>query len=299
MSVLVIDQIGKQYEKKRWALQDFSLRLDGGVLGLVGPNGAGKTTLLRILATLLSPTRGTVHWNGQDVLRYPEALRRELGYLPQDFGVYPQLTAREFLTYIGELKGLRGPLLSRRINTVLEQVNLIDDANRRLRTFSGGMVRRIGIAQALLNDPRLFILDEPTVGLDPAERLHFREIISSLSAERLILLSTHIISDIEAMASEVVLLQQGHLFWSGTTSALLADAQECAWSLTLDVADFERLRDDYRMSTAIRRGREVDLRLVSSVRPHPDAIPVDPTLEEAYLFVTNNSHDSLTLAPQA
>ncbi|GHO63439.1 ABC transporter ATP-binding protein [Ktedonobacter sp. SOSP1-52] len=289
MSTLFIDRLSKQYEKQRWALKNVSLRLDSGIVGLVGPNGSGKTTLLRILATLLTPNCGKVHWKGQDIQKRPQLLRRELGYLPQDFGIYPQLTAREFLTYIGELKGLSGQHLRRRIEAVLEQVNLREDANRRLRTYSGGMVRRIGIAQALLNDPHLLVLDEPTVGLDPAERVHFREIISSLSDERLILLSTHIISDIEVMANEMVLLQQGHLIWSGTTNALLNDATESVWSLTLDAADYERLRLHYRTSLALRRGRTVEMRLISAVSPHPNAIPVEPTLEEAYLFVTQQA----------
>lgn len=297
MSAMLIDQLSKQYEKKRWALKDVSLRLDSGVLGLVGPNGAGKTTLLRILATLLAPTSGTVHWNGQDILKRPELLRRELGYLPQDFGIYPQLTAREFLTYIGELKGLLGPHLSRRISAVLEQVNLTGDAHRRLRTFSGGMIRRIGIAQALLNDPHLLVLDEPTVGLDPAERVRFREILSTLDGERLIIFSTHIISDIEVMATEIALLRQGCLFWSGTINALLDDARESVWSLTLDAAEYERLRSNYRISTAIRRGREVDLHLISSVNPHPNAIPVEPTLEEAYLFITREATNAELALP--
>lgn len=287
MSTLLIDQISKRYEKKRWALKDLSLRLDSGVLGLVGPNGAGKTTLLRMLATLLTPSSGTIHWNGQDILKRPELLRRELGYLPQDFGIYPQLTAREFLTYIGELKGLRGPHLKRRISAVLEQVNLTASANERLRAYSGGMIRRIGIAQALLNDPYLLVLDEPTAGLDPAERVRFREIITSLDGERLIILSTHIINDVEVMATEIALLQQGQLLWCGSTNALLSDAQECAWSLTLDADDFERLRNRYHISTVLRRGREMTLRLVSSVCPHPGAIPVEPTLEEAYLFISS------------
>src|SRR5437763_897101 len=216
MMGLLVNVVGKRYERDRWAVRDISLRLETGVLGLIGPNGAGKTTLLRILATVLAPTAGVVTWDGQDITRQPRALRRMLGYMPQDFGVYPQLTAREFLTYIGELKGLEGALLRRRVVAVLETVHLSGEADRRLRNFSGGMIRRVGIAQALLNEPRLLVLDEPTAGLDPAERAHLRTALSSLGGERLVILSTHIMADVEAAATDLALLQHGHLVWTGT-----------------------------------------------------------------------------------
>ncbi|QBD78858.1 ABC transporter ATP-binding protein [Ktedonosporobacter rubrisoli] len=283
MSTIFIDQVSKQYKKGKQALQDVTLRMEAGVWGLVGPNGAGKTTLLRILASLLKPTSGVVSWDGEDIVAYPQALRCELGYLPQHFGVYPQLTAYEFLRYIGELKGLTGSLLRHRVDTVLDLVHLTNEANHRLRTFSGGMIRRIGIAQALINDPRILVLDEPTVGLDPAERVSFREIIASLQGERLVILSTHIITDIEVMATEIALLRDGRLFWNGTCDALLADATNTAWSVTLDPAAFERLRATYQTSQAIRHGKLVEVRLVAHTCPHPEAVRVEPTLEEAYL----------------
>lgn len=284
MPTLLIDSVSKRYERNRWALHEVSLRQETGVLGLVGPNGAGKTTLLRLLATLLMPTEGTITWEGQDILRQPYALRRVLGYVPQDFGVYPQLTAREFLTYIGELKGLSGPLLRRRVTAVLESVHLTQDANRRLKRFSGGMIRRVGIAQALLNEPRLLVLDEPTVGLDPAERVHFREILASFQGERLVVFSTHIIGDIEATATHLVLLNQGRITWTGTPSALLADAANSAWSLTIPKAEFDRLRTSYRVSSAIPRGDMVETRLLAVSKPHSQAVQVTPTLEDAYLL---------------
>lgn len=290
--MLQLDQIGKQYEHNRWALRGVSLCMEAGVWGIVGPNGAGKTTLLRILATLLAPTQGCVNWKGQDSLRNPQVLRRELGYLPQDFGVYPQLTAIEFLRYIGELKGLRGALLRRRVAAVLEAVHLEDDTNRRLSHFSGGMIRRIGIAQALLSEPRLLIFDEPTVGLDPAERVRFRELIASLQGERIVILSTHIVSDVEAMATNIVLLQHGRMCWSGTAAALLADAAGSIWSLTLDAHDFEILRETYQISIAIRRGKQVEMHLIAPDRPHPEAVSVEPTLEEAYLYFVNDASDT-------
>lgn len=285
MNTLTLDGVSKRYEKHPMALQDLSLRLQPGVWGLVGPNGAGKTTLLRILATLLVPTQGSVSWNGQDIVREPRTLRYELGFLPQDLGVYPQLTAAEFLRYMGELKGLSGSLLAQRIDNVLEIVNLAADATRRLRSYSGGMIRRLGIAQSLLNDPQVLILDEPTAGLDPAERVRFREAIASLQGERLVVLSTHIITDVEAMATDLILLQQGRVRWTGTPPALQNDAAGAVWEVTLDPATFERLRSTYQISQAIRRGDQIDTRLIAASRPHADAIAIEPSLEEAYLYM--------------
>jgi ABC-2 type transport system ATP-binding protein len=284
MPTLVIDTVSKRYERDRWALRELSLRMEAGVLGLVGPNGAGKTTLLKMLATLLLPTEGSITWNGQDILRHPETVRRVLGYVPQDFGIYPQISARVLLHYLGELKGLRGVQLRRRIEEVLEMVGLSADADRRLKTFSGGMVRRLGIAQALLNEPRLLVLDEPTVGLDPAERVHFRELLPALSGERTVIFSTHIISDIEVTATHLALLNHGRLSWTGTPEALLADAAEALWTLTIPQAEFERVRASYRVSSAIPRGGSVETRILAAQPPHPQAIPAHPSLEEAYLL---------------
>jgi ABC-2 type transport system ATP-binding protein len=284
MPTLVIDTVSKRYERNRWALREFSLRMEAGVLGLVGPNGAGKTTLLKMLATLLRPTEGHLTWNGQDMFQRPEMVRRVLGYVPQDFGVYPQITARQFLHYLGELKGLRGAHLRRRVEMVLEMVGLSPDIDRRLKTFSGGMVRRLGIAQALLNEPRLLVLDEPTVGLDPAERVRFRELLPSLSGERIVILSTHIISDIEVTATHLALLNRGRLNWTGTPEALLADAAGSLWTLTIPQAEFESWRARHRVSSAIPRGGRVEMRILSTHQPHPQAIPAHPTLEEAYLL---------------
>lgn len=284
MADLLIDHISMQYTRKRWALQDISLHLKKGVIGIVGPNGSGKTTLHRILATQLAPTKGTITWNGADIFRNPRTLRRELGYLPQGFGFYPQLTAVEFLRYIGELKGLRGALLRQRVDTYLEMVRLTGDATRRLKSFSGGMIQRVGIAQALLNEPSLLLLDEPTVGVDPAERIHFREIIASLQGDRIILLSTHIITDIEAMANQVVLLKSGQICWAGTTSTLLADTAHAVWSLHISNAEFEAVRTSFQISSVITQEEHMEVRLISDTCPHPQAVAVTPSLEEAYLF---------------
>jgi ABC-2 type transport system ATP-binding protein len=267
-------------------LQDISLSLQPGIIGLVGPNGAGKTTLLTMLATLNRPTQGTVTWNGIDIYKQPKVLREVLGFVPQDVGYYPQLSAVEFLRYLGELKGVRGKLLKERVEYALEMVHLTADAHRRLKSFSGGMIQRVGIAQALLNDPQLLILDEPTVGLDPAERIHFREVIAALQGERLVILSTHIITDVEAMASTLVLLQNGKVYWHGSVQALLDAAAGMAWELQLPPGEFERFRLEHRVSSAIRHGNVMVVRLVAQEQPHALAQVTIPSLEEAYLAMT-------------
>ncbi|HSQ75354.1 MAG TPA: ABC transporter ATP-binding protein, partial [Bacteroidota bacterium] len=189
---LAMHNVGKRYAGGIWGLRDFTLALEPGILGLLGPNGAGKSTLMRILATVTTPTEGTVTWNGTDIVRSPETLRAVLGYLPQDFGIYPHLTAVEFLDYMAALRGLDARTAHRRIDELLQVCNLTDARKRPLGTYSGGMKQRIGIAQALLNNPQLLIVDEPTVGLDPEERVRFRTLLSDLSGERIIILSTHI-----------------------------------------------------------------------------------------------------------
>src|SRR2546423_4200914 len=207
---LTIEHLSKRYGQ-HWALRELSLRCGPGTLGLVGPNGAGKTSLMRMIATLLAPTEGTIRWNGQDIRTQGETLRQVLGYLPQDFGVYPEFTGRQFLRYLAAMKGLPRPLVNRRVDEVLSIVNLEQEADRKLPASSGGMKQRIGIAQALLNDPELLIVDEPTAGLDPSERVRFRTLLSSLTCNQIIILSTHIISDVEAVANRLLILQAGRV----------------------------------------------------------------------------------------
>jgi ABC-type multidrug transport system ATPase subunit len=283
---LTIDHLSKQYGEQV-ALHDLSLRCGPGVLGLVGPNGAGKTSLMRMLATLLEPTGGTIRWNGQDIRTHGQALRQTLGYLPQDFGVYPEFTGRQFLCYLAAMKGLPSNQLKRRVDELLELVNLEEVADRRLPTYSGGMKQRVGIAQALLNDPELLIVDEPTAGLDPAERVRFRMLLASLTHQRIIILSTHIISDVETVANRFVILQAGRVLSDTTREALLAAAAGSVWSVIVDQATALRLQNSYQVSTMLSQMNGVALRLVSPTRPHERAVPVDPNLEEAYLLATN------------
>jgi ABC-2 type transport system ATP-binding protein len=282
---LTIEHLSKRYEQ-HWALRGLSLHCEPGLLGLVGPNGAGKTTLMRMIATLLEPTEGSIRWNGQDIHTHGEALRQVLGYLPQDFGIYPEFTGRQFLRYLAAMKGLPSSLVNQRVDEMLEIVNLEQAADRKLPTYSGGMKQRIGIAQALLNDPELLIVDEPTAGLDPAERVRFRTLLASLTRNRIIILSTHIISDVEAVANRLMILQEGRVLVDTTPEALLARTAGNVWSVTTDQAAALRLQASYQVSTMINQMNGITLRIVSATRPHEAAVVVDPSLEEAYLLAT-------------
>ena len=281
---LSIQSVGKRYRQGVWGLRNFSLELGPGVLGLLGPNGAGKSTLMKILATITGPTEGRVEWNGADIVKRPDAVRATLGYLPQDFGVYPNLSAVEFLTYMAAVKGLSGPETRRRIDALLELTNLTEIRRRPLGGYSGGMKQRVGIAQALLNDPQLLIVDEPTSGLDPEERVRFRNLLSDLSGERVILLSTHIVSDVEAVATDIALVRRGELLRRGAPEELLRSVEGKVWELVVPSAELPRLKQEHLLSGTLRRGDGVHARVVSETPPGAGASPAAPTLEDAYLY---------------
>ena len=280
---LVIEGVSKLYRGKVWGLKDFNLELGPGVLGLVGPNGAGKSTLMRILATVTKLTEGKVIWNGTDIARSPDALRRVLGYLPQDFGVYPNLNAVEFLEYLAAIKGMDGKSAGRRIDELLEVFGLLEVRKRPLGGFSGGMKQRVGIAQALLNDPELLIVDEPTSGLDPEERVRFRSLLSELSGERIVILSTHIVSDVAAAATEIAVLKQGRLLWHSAPEELLRTVEGKVWEWVIPSADLTAARGQYLISNAVRRSDGVHVRVVAGTPPGANARATSPTLEDAYL----------------
>ncbi len=282
---LAIDSVTYQYAGGHQALSNLSLNLGPGILGLLGPNGAGKSTLMRILATLAKPSQGQVFWNGEDIVRKPDALRVALGYLPQDFGIYAALSAREFLAFLAAVKGLSGPYAKDRIQTCLALVGLDEAADRRLGEFSGGMRQRVGIAQALLNDPTLLIVDEPTVGLDPEERMRFRHVLTDLAGQRLIILSTHIVSDVEASATGLAVLAGGQLRFQGTPEQLLAAADGHVWEWTLDPAQLAAVRARFTVCASLRRPDGVRIRVVHPEAPHADAQAVTPTLEDAYTWL--------------
>jgi ABC-2 type transport system ATP-binding protein len=281
---LSLEGVSKLYSGKVWGLKDFTLDVGPGILGLLGPNGAGKSTLMRILATITKPTNGAVTWGGVNVIKAPNRLRAVLGYLPQDFGVYPNLNAIEFLEYLAAAKGLDRKTARGRIHELLQVVNLVEAQKRPLGSYSGGMRQRVGIAQALLNDPELLIVDEPTAGLDPEERVRFRNLLSELSGERIVILSTHIVSDVEACATNIALIARGHLVTSAAPEELLRSVEGKVWERIVPSAELPALRQRYLTSSTMHRSDGVHLRIVAEETPGAGALPQLPTLEDAYLY---------------
>ncbi|MEM0540996.1 ABC transporter ATP-binding protein [Flavobacterium sp. j3] len=284
---LKISNVTKQYAKDKFGLVDFSMTLENGIVGLLGSNGAGKSTLMRIIATVSNPTSGTIKLNGKDILKYPNSMRKVLGYLPQDFGVYPNLTGYEFLKYIAALKGIGGKGLQTKVVQLLEGVNLMDVSNRPISTYSGGMKQRLGIAQVLLNDPKVLIFDEPTVGLDPVERVRFRNLISQLSDERIVILSSHILADIEMIADEVVIMKNGLLVQKGFQSEIIDTVKNKVFELEVSKDNLQSFKDKFLVISTIQKREGVLVRVVSdTVLTH--AISCEPTLEDAFLYLSNS-----------
>ena len=266
------------------ALQQIDLTLGSGVYGLLGPNGAGKTTLMRIMTDLLAPSTGRVLLDGQDIAVMGAAFRKKLGYLPQDFGVYPNFTAEQFLLYIARLKGLSKFEAKRQTDDLLHMVGLEDKKQKKLKGFSGGQRQRVGIAQALLGDPEILVLDEPTAGLDPEERIRFRGIISDLSQQKLVLLSTHIVSDLEAVANEIILLRKGVVLSMQKPASLLEQLNGQVWLVTVPAADETALTKQYVCSNVMHTDGKSVIRLLSESAPRPDAVPTAPNMEDLYLY---------------
>jgi len=278
--MLQIRDVVKSFGKDVKAVDGVSLDLSAGVVGLIGHNGAGKTTLMQMIATLTRPSSGQILFDGVDIVARPEAIRARLGYLPQDFGVYPNLSALEFMQYFAALKGVRDQA---RIRHLLELVNLHDHAKKPAAAFSGGMRRRLGIAQALLNDPDILIVDEPTAGLDPEERLRFRNLLGELGFKKLVIMSTHIVSDVESIAGRLAIMNKGRLVACETPDAILDKARGKVWSADLGTSDYEALRDKVHVLQAQRRGDVVALRIAHPHAPCPGACAAEPSLEEALM----------------
>ena len=279
---LTLSHVTKEFDKK-YAVEDFSAEFERGVYGLLGPNGAGKTTLMRMMVDLLTPSSGNIQLDGVDISELGASYRDKLGYMPQEIGVYRNFSARRFLKYLSALKGIPSGEADEIIVSLLELVGLKDVADKKLGGFSGGMLRRIGIAQALLNDPKILILDEPTAGLDPQERIRFRNIISEISGDRIVLLSTHIVTDVEFIAGEVILMREGRLLRMDTTEALLRSVEGMVWTVTVPQREADRVKARYDVSNIAQRADGLALRIVSEKKPFENAQPEQPTLEDVFL----------------
>ena len=279
---LILDGLTKTFSSFP-AVNNLSYTMDTGVYGLLGVNGAGKTTLMRMLCTLLTPTSGTITWDGQDNFSLGSAYRNLLGYLPQDFGYYPDFSVQDYLLYIASIKGLRPATARQRMQSLLDQVGLTQVRRQKMKKLSGGMKRRAGIAQAMLNDPKILILDEPTAGLDPKERIRFRNLISELAENRLVLLSTHIVSDVEYIADQILLMKDGSLVHHGTSQQLLAAAPTQVWTCTVPRAQADQLLHQYPVVNLKTLPQGVQLRVLSQTPPTPEAHPAEMTLEDLFL----------------
>ena len=266
------------------AVDDLNLTITNGVYGLLGVNGAGKTTFMRMICTLLPPTSVQILCDGKYIFQMYGEYRNLLGYLPQEFGFYPDFTVKDYLMYIASLKGIRPMVAGKRVKELLEQVGLTKAANKKMKKLSGGMKRRTGIAQAMLNNPKLLILDEPTAGLDPSERVRFRNLISELSEERIVILSTHIVSDIEYIANEIWLMKEGQIVQQGNLDDMIASMQENVYACEVSQADATKMMKQFKVSNMKSERGMVELRIIADRPPIPEACVVEPTLEDVFLY---------------
>lgn len=280
---LVLNNLTKEYNSQV-AVKDLEFTMEKGIYGLLGTNGAGKTTLMRMICTLMKPSRGSITCDGKDIFEMGGAYRRMIGYLPQNFGFYPDLSAREYLKYIAEIKGLRPAVAKDRIEMLLEKIGLKDTGKKKLKAFSGGMIRRVGIAQAVLNDPEILVLDEPTAGLDPNERIRFRNLITELAEKRMVILSTHIVSDVEFIANRIMLMKNGRFSFIGTAEELVGLVADKVWTCTVPAESVGKYTGSFPIANMRSTDAGVELRIVAETKPAPEVKSEQPTLEDAFFF---------------
>lgn len=292
MHELELVNLQKSFQDKM-AVQSISMRLQHGIYGLLGENGAGKTTLMRMICGILEPSQGEILCDGMKIRKMGGEYRSLLGYLPQDFGYYEDFTANRFLHYMAALKALPEDYAKTRITELLEMVDLTAVKNKKLKTFSGGMIRRIGIAQALLNNPEILVLDEPTSGLDPKERVRFRNIISSLGKNRLVILSTHIVSDVEYIADNIMIMKNGKMIRTGTEESMAEEVKDCVWKCLVSEKEAAELNKKYIVSNLRNQKDQVELRIVSKEKPAENAERQEVTLEDIYLYLIQKGEGTL------
>lgn len=281
---LSIECLSKRFGSKI-AVNNISVTLQPGVYGLLGANGAGKTTLMRMVCDVLKPTSGRILYNGKEIEQLGEHYRSYLGYLPQDFGYYPDFTAKEYLNFIAAIKGIDTVTAKKQITELLKIVNLSDVAEKKIRTFSGGMKQRLGIAQAVINDPHILVLDEPTAGLDPKERMRFRNLIAELAKDKIVILSTHIVSDIDYIADDILMMKKGSLILNCSTEDAIHSMNGKVWNCKLHQSQIDEISERLRVvNLHHEQGNEVLLRIVSDTQPTRGAVNVPPTLDDLYLY---------------
>lgn len=282
--MLTVRNVTKKYGSFT-VLENVSLELENGVYGLIAPNGAGKTTLIKMLATLSFPTSGEILYDGKDIIKMDKEYREKIGYLPQEFGYYPSYTPRQYLRYLCALKGIGKKEGEERIKELLELVSLSGEADKKMKKFSGGMLQRVGIAQALLNDPKILMLDEPTAGLDPKERVRFRNIISNLSKDRMVLLSTHIVSDVETIANEIIMLKDHHIFTHDTAEHICALLEGKVYELKIPQDNLPALEKEYLLLSMRQEGCFIHARFAAETLPPDGSVSAQPNLEDVFLYV--------------
>lgn len=280
---LTFDRLTKKFHSTI-AVDRFSYTMSNGVYGLLGANGAGKTTLMRMICTILQPTSGEILYNGNNIQSMGTKYCDILGYLPQNFGYYPDFSAQDFMLYMASLKGIYGRAALERARALLEIVGLSEVSGQKIRAFSGGMKQRLGIAQAVLNNPKVLVLDEPTAGLDPKERIRFRNLISDLSQDKIVILSTHIVSDVEYIADQILMMKKGRLILSGHPAELVERASGVTWTLTVPEQEVSFYEKNACICNLRHTGSGAELRIVSSQKPAPEAVSVPTNLEDLYLF---------------
>lgn len=279
---LKITNLTKDFRKTR-AVNGVNYTFRSGVYGLLGVNGAGKTTLMRMLTTLLNPTSGAITWDGEDIFKMDKEFRRLLGYLPQDFGAYPDFSVQDYLMYISTLKGMKPAAARARVAQMLELTGMTQFKGKKMKALSGGMKRRAGIAQAVLNDPQILILDEPTAGLDPSERIRFRNLISELASDRIVLLSTHIVSDVESAASQIILMKDGKFLVTGTAEELIASCPDRSWICNVPKGEVLACHQKYRVANVKTLADHAQLRILSKDSPMQGAVQEEASLEDVFL----------------